>query len=217
MKNLELWNKWSNPPKEALKDFDNGDFKGTDINTMWRIKSLTEQFGMCGIGWYYEIIKIWNDQCDNEIITNAEIKLYVKVDNEWSKPIAGVGGNKMRKFYSSKKYFKNNDEAIKMAVTDAIGNACRNIGMGASIYWENDKTKYTTPPNEKQKQENAIIGGEYIIKGGKYNGSSLNEILAKDEAYLRQLSQHPKTGITLKKNIEKALTDAGLMPNEVDI
>ena len=45
-KNLEIWNKYAEPPKEALKDFNNGTFSGTDINTMWRLTCLTEQFGI---------------------------------------------------------------------------------------------------------------------------------------------------------------------------
>lgn len=220
MENLKLWNEWENPPKEALKDFNNGSFKGTDINTMWRIKILTEKFGMCGIGWYYDIIKIWNDQIAEEVVTNAEIKLFVKVDNEWSKGISGVGGNKMRKYNTQKKYYQTNDEAIKMAVTDALGNACRNLGMGARVYWENDKTKYTDAEecnNKPAPTQQVITGGDYIIKDGQYKGQTLNEILSHDEAYLRQLLQHPKTSIFIKKNIEMALTDAGLMPNEVII
>ena len=95
MENLEIWNKYKEVPANAQKDFDNGSFKGTDINTMWRIKSLTEQFGPCGVGWYYDIIKVSNDEYNGEVVTNAEIKLYIKYNGEWSKGISGVGGNKM--------------------------------------------------------------------------------------------------------------------------
>lgn len=148
--NLQIWNKYKSVPSNALKDFDNGRFSGTDINTMWRLKSLTEEFGVCGFGWYYDIIRIWNESVPEEqlIMTFAEIKLYVKVDSEWSKGISGVGGNKM--FSITKKgTVKDNDEAVKMAVTDAIGVACRNLGFGADVYWANDKTKYTTAKKEQ--------------------------------------------------------------------
>lgn len=155
--NLSIWNKYKAVPANALKPFDNGTFKGTDINTMWRLKCLTEQFGPCGVGWYYDIVRTWNETFDEAGITMtfAEIKLYIKVDGEWSKGICGVGGNKMVSMLKDGRV-KPNDEAIKMAVTDAIGVACRNLGFGADVYWENDRTKYTTddttPKAEKPQQ-----------------------------------------------------------------
>ena len=102
----------------ALKPFDNGNFKGTDINTMWRIKCLTEEFGACGIGWYYDILKLWEVAGQNgELMCFAEIKLYVKHDGEWSKGISATGGSKLISFIQSKQYHKNSDEGYKMALT----------------------------------------------------------------------------------------------------
>lgn len=152
MENLELWEKYRTVPKDALKDFDNGKFKGTDINTMWRMKCLTETFGMCGIGWYYEIKKLWTETIDKDVFAFAEIELFVKVDNEWSKGISGTGGNKLARVTASGKV-STSDEAYKMAVTDAFGVACRNLGIGADVYWANDKTKYTQEEPEPLKQE----------------------------------------------------------------
>lgn len=152
MEKLELWKKYRTVPKDALKDFDNGKFKGTDINTMWRMKCLTETFGMCGIGWYYEIKKLWTETIDKDVFAFAEIELFVKVDNEWSKGISGTGGNKLARTTASGKV-STSDEAYKMAVTDAFGVACRNLGIGADVYWANDKTKYTQEEPEPLKQE----------------------------------------------------------------
>lgn len=149
MTNLEIYERYASPPKEALKAFDNGKFKGTDINTMWRIKCLTEAFGLCGVGWYFTIKRTWVETTTNgEQFAFAEIELFVKVDGEWSMPISGNGGNKLTKITKDGKT-STSDEAFKMAVTDALGVACRNLGFGAKIYWENDRTKYTTPDNDK--------------------------------------------------------------------
>lgn len=141
MDNLKTYNEVRKPPAEALKDFDNGTFKGTDINSMWRIKKLTEIYGPCGIGWYYTIDKQWMETAEDNVMVFANISLYIK-DGEWSKPIAGTGGNKFA-YKTSKGYLKVSDEAFKMAVTDALGNATKSLGFGADIYWETDKTKYT--------------------------------------------------------------------------
>lgn len=153
--NLWLFNSYAEPPKEALKNFDNGNFKGTDINTMWRIKCLTETFGICGIGWYYDIVKIWEkdmSETAQQVNTYAEIKLYVKHNGEWSKGITGVGGNKVLS-YTKSGYWKPSDEDVKMAVTDALGNACRNLGIGSKVYWQNDRTKYTVENEQTEQTE----------------------------------------------------------------
>ena len=56
MENLHYYEKFRNVPAEAQKSIGGGRLKGmTDINPMWRIKVLTEQFGVCGFGWYYDI------------------------------------------------------------------------------------------------------------------------------------------------------------------
>lgn len=148
--NLEIYNKYKAVPKEALKDFDNGRFKGTDINTMWRIRSLTEQFGPVGKGWYYKPVRLWTEKCENDdVFAFAEIELFVKYDNEWSVAISGTGGNKLQTTTRAGE-IKTSDEAYKMAITDAFGVACKLLGIGADVYWANDKTKYTE--NEEPKK-----------------------------------------------------------------
>lgn len=180
MDNLELYKGWANVPKEAQKPFDNGTFKGTDINTMWRIKVLTEKFGACGVGWYYNIKRVWSENLgdrSDEILSYAEIELFIKHDGEWSKPIAGIGGNKMLKYVRKIDEYKPSDEAYKMAVTDAFGNACRNLGIGANTYWENDKTKYTEEP-KKSKDELLKDDRAKIIEANKPQDMTVAELKA---------------------------------------
>lgn len=186
MGNLDFYESVRKPPAEALKDFDNGNFKGSDINTMWRIKVLTERYGPCGIGWYYTIDKKWTETSeDGTVMSFSDISLYIKENGEWSMPIAGTGGN--RQAYKTKSgYLKISDECYKMATTDAFGNACRSLGIGADVYWANDVTKYTIKtddatditPEEKEKLEAAkrhtALRNEYTkkvkaIKGQGYD------------------------------------------------
>lgn len=143
MGNLDLYNKVRIVPKEAQKSISGGRLKGmTDINPMWRIKTLTEEFGVCGIGWKYEIVNKWIEtaMAKDEITANVEINLYIKVDGEWSEPIPGVGGSML--VASEKNGLYVNDECYKMALTDALSVACKALGMGADIYWNKDNTKY---------------------------------------------------------------------------
>ena len=84
----------------------------------------------------------------------VDINLYVKVGGEWSKPIYGTGGNiLLRKDYAS-------DEGYKMALTDALGVACKALGIGADVYFEKDITKYTDPKNQPQPTRCDICGAE---------------------------------------------------------
>ena len=142
MDKLKIYNQVREVPKEAQKSIGAGRLKGmTDIKPMWRIKKLTEVFGPVGIGWYYEIERMWKDEgSDGAITANVEIKLYVKYDGEWSEPIQGIGGSMLVAKESKGLY--TNDECYKMALTDAISVACKALGMGADVYWDKDNTKY---------------------------------------------------------------------------
>lgn len=147
-KNLHIYNKLRAVPSEAQKTIAAGRMKGfTDTNPMWRIKKLTETFGMCGIGWKYVITdqKIEKGG-NNEQSAFVTINLFVKNDGEWSEAIPGVGGSSF--VANEKKGLHTSDECFKMALTDAISIACKALGMGADIYYSKDQTKYD---NEDKK------------------------------------------------------------------
>ena len=97
MDNLKIYNIVREVPPEAKKNIAGGRLKGmTDINPMWRIKKLTEVFGVCGIGWKYEIVDRWIEtaMAKDEITANVIINLYIKTENGgWSEPIPGIGGS----------------------------------------------------------------------------------------------------------------------------
>ena len=140
MDNLSLYNRFRDVPQEAKKTIKGGKLKGfTDINPMWRIKKLTEEFGECGFGWYYEEVERWKETCGQEEAVFVKINLYTKRNNEWSKPIMGVGGSKMVQLFKGVEVVDFSDEAYKMALTDAISIACKALGMAADVYFANDR------------------------------------------------------------------------------
>lgn len=148
MDNLFVYENARSVPEEAKKPIKGGRSQGmTDINPMWRIKKLTELFGPCGIGWYYKPVNKWLETYGEEIACFVDIELYIKVDGEWSKPIYGNGGNMFAA--KEKAGIHVSDECYKMATTDAISVACKQLGIGADVYWNNDKTKYS--PTEKKE------------------------------------------------------------------
>ena len=152
MDNLEIYNKVKSVPDAALKTFDNGRFKGTDINPMWRIKTLTEIFGPCGKGWKYTIDENWTvPGINGSLMVFCKISLYYKDADNWSEPIPGTGGNMLIETFKTGQ--KNNDEGYKMALTDAISVAAKSLGVGGDVYFAKDITKYSTNETDKPKQE----------------------------------------------------------------
>ena len=165
-KNLELYNKVRQVPERAQKPIRGGRLKGmTDINPMWRIKTLTDLFGPCGIGWYYEVKDRWieSSMSNEEITANVLISLYIKNEGAWSAPIQGIGGSKL--VANEKQGLYVNDECFKMALTDAISVACKALGVGADIYWSNDNTKYNDTKKENFEQEMESERTKLIDKG----------------------------------------------------
>lgn len=159
-KNLDLYNKVRAVPDSAQREIKGGRLAGkTDINPMWRIKTLTENFGACGFGWRYEIIdKRLEKGANDEVAAFVDINLYIKINGEWSEPIQGTGGSMF--VAKEKNGLYTSDECFKMALTDAISVACKALGVGADIYWNKDKTKYsntTSEPLMTQTQRNALI------------------------------------------------------------
>lgn len=97
MENMKIYEAVRKVPDSAKKNISAGRLKGmTDINPMWRIKALTEQFGPCGIGWKVEVSRTWQDLgADGVVTVYVQLLLYVKYNDEWSAPIPGIGGSSL--------------------------------------------------------------------------------------------------------------------------
>lgn len=166
--NMSLYNAVRTPPPTALKQISGGRLKGmTDINPMWRIKTMTEQFGPCGEGWKYTIDRIWLEHGANgEIAAFALISLYYRIEGEWSEPIPGIGGSGFVNKETGGMY--TDDECYKKALTDALSVACKALGVAADVYWQSDKSKYSK--DTQQKADKEIVREFYRL--GKQKGYS---------------------------------------------
>ena len=148
MDNMKIYNSVAEVPKEAQKTIGAGRLKGmTDINPMWRIRKLTETFGVVGFGWKYVITdKRIIDGADGTVCAFVDVNLFVKIGGEWSEAIQGTGGSQLVSVERNGKY--TNDECFKMALTDALSVACKALGVGSNVYWSAGGTKYDKPQNE---------------------------------------------------------------------
>jgi len=189
--NLRIYEAARTVPASATKEIAGGRLKGmTDINPMWRIKTLTEQFGPCGFGWKYEITeKRLENGANGEIAAFVDINLYIKVNGEWSDPIPGTGGSAF--VAKERNGLYTNDECFKMAMTDALSVACKSLGFGADVYWEADRTKYDRAKDkpidlpEKEQVQQLI---QALKEQGKWQDSM------KGEAHRSALAKKLKPG-----------------------
>ncbi|WP_052185523.1 hypothetical protein [Treponema sp. OMZ 838] len=185
---MEIYNKLSRPPANMLRKITGGKLSGkTDINPQWRYKAMSETFGLVGIGWKYEIMRLWTEAgAGGEVLGFAQVAVYVKTGDTWGDPIIGVGGSKLVQL--EKGQLVSNDEGFKMAITDAFSTSLKMLGVAAAIYegrW--DGTRYTDSPepsnsksqaqrqsNTPQKQQAAPQG--FTLKGGEATAAEREQL-----------------------------------------
>lgn len=175
-KAINIYESLARPPKDALREIQAGKLKGkTDINPQWRYKAMTQEFGLVGIGWKYEIQKLWVEAgAGNEKLAFAQVAVFVKDGDVWSEPIMGIGGSKLVQI--EKGAAVSNDEGYKMAVTDAFSTALKMLGVAADIYagrWDGSKYKDEQQPPVPPKQPAKFA---FEPKGGETTPAEKKEL-----------------------------------------
>lgn len=207
MGNMDIYEKVKSCPPNALRTIQAGKLRGkSDINPMWRIKTLTEQFGPCGVGWKLSNVKYWTEPgADGEVAAWCSLHLHINIGGQWSEGIEGIGGSML--VNTEKGKLVTNDEAYKMAQTDAVSVCCKMLGFAADVYWEADRTKYTcdtepapqSPPAESGRRGSRVPPPEDrpVICDGcgmripdYWNGERL---IKAAELQLRSMDMHGRT------------------------
>lgn len=157
--NLALWEQFRQVPATACRRIQGGHLNGkTDINPVWRMKVLTDTFGPIGFGWNVKEVERWTNECAGEVGAFVKVELRVCWNGTWSEPIEGTGGSKL---CGKGRGEGINDEAWKMATTDAISVACKSLGIAADIYFSADAqwgSKYETRETAQAGPQNAPAG-----------------------------------------------------------
>ena len=208
MEKMEIYNRVRSVPDEVKKAISAGRLKGmTDINPMWRIKKLTEEFGPCGVGWWTKITDRWTETIGDETCAFVDLELYIKVGDEWSKPITGSGGSKLATKERSGVYVS--DECYKMAETDALSVACKKLGIGADVYFSADRTKYSQTVDDSKKigANDVKILMDYLQKNGISDQKIIERYRVKA---LSDLTQKRYIEITDKKYLQYFQKECGI-------
>ena len=198
--NLQIYNTLRVVPDDAKRTIEAGRLKGlTDINPMWRIKALTELFGPFGIGWWTENERYYTVQGAGESIAAfCELDIVYVFDGRQSKPIHGIGGSMF--VAVEKNGARTNDDAFKMARTDAIGNAGKNIGLAADVYNANDRTRYAAFKRVCEKCKKEIT--DQMRRDGTLE--------SKENIIIRSLVRYKKMlCVDCQKEAEEEIRDGG--------
>jgi len=144
--NLVLWNSWCNTDPKFTKGFDNGSFKGTDINPTWRAMKLTQQVGPYGKGWGLQNVayREMNTHIEGEVLVLCTAEMWW-IDPETKErcvcgPHAGMD-YLVRKTNDGK--MRTDVEVYKKILTDAMSSSWRFLGISADVYMKLfDNSKY---------------------------------------------------------------------------
>jgi len=196
----EHYRNLASPPPDAMKTITGGRLKGfTDINPQWKWEALTNEFGLCGVGWKFEIVNTFTEAVPptGELMVFVNVNLYVKEGDAWSDAIPGFGGDFL--IVKDKNGIHGNDEGYKMAITDALGTAAKMLGVAADVYRGRAESKYIrredTPRQTAPKDDAKTAALRYIFEEGTAKGAK-----AQDFADIIKLKY--------KKASSKALTEA---------
>lgn len=142
---MEKYNRLATPPADATKAIEAGRLKGkTDINPQWKIEAMTKEYGECGRGWWFDIVKENVVPLnDGQILLFMQVAVFTADGEKTSNPVIGCGGDFIVK--KNKNGLEPNDEAYKMCLTDALGNALKCLGVGATVFRGKYDTKYNKP------------------------------------------------------------------------
>lgn len=143
-RNADIWNALRTPDPAYTKKFDRPGFKGTAMTPTYLYRRATEVFGPAGKGWGYDIDKIFMVPAENPKVVYVQVTvwyLWPESDDRFGNchigKVTHVGGNvleRFRKINGETRAVGYDDEAVKAAVTDAVGKALSLIGMGADVY-----------------------------------------------------------------------------------
>jgi hypothetical protein len=140
--NNTIWDSVSKTDPKFTKNFKRGGgFGGTDINPAYRLKRMTEQFGICGVGWGWVTERVWREDYAGSAFVFAQV-------NVWTGDRVNLTGSQIGGTDAS----RTPDESYKMAITDALGKCFLALGVAADVYLGEFDSKYSRETATPQKQ-----------------------------------------------------------------
>jgi hypothetical protein len=151
--NLELWDKVSTIPNEFLSEITGKTYKGTSIKPHYVIMRLTEEIGLVGDKWGYNILKEHRETFpDDSMLHTIHLEFWHKKDDNICK---------FTQFGATKYCYKSKDDRwvidedyAKKTLTDALLKCASYLGFGADVYL--DQVDAVQKKHEKELEEKLL-------------------------------------------------------------
>lgn len=151
-KNKEFWNRVMKTDPKRVKPITGKQYKGNSPQPYYLVERMTEEFGMCGIGWGLNILSERMERLtDTDVLHIAHIELWYMVGDQRG-TIQQVGQTKAA-YKSSKGAMVVDEDAPKKSVTDAMTKCMSYLGFSGDIFsghW--DDSKYVAALTEEFNQ-----------------------------------------------------------------
>jgi hypothetical protein len=134
----------------------------------------------------------------------VQINLYTKNGKDWSDAIPGQGGSTL--VAKEARGMHNNDEALKMATTDALGTAMKQLGVAADIYaglWDGSKYR----DEVKAPASPPVLEGGMVEKGEELAEGYTAQEFRKDIKLIDQIKAASKKEAPAVMKVINAIPD----------
>lgn len=153
-----IWDALKQTNPEHTKPFKRqGGFSGTCVNSTYVIEKITKNFGVCGVGWGYEIVSeeykdgapiiindkplMLNGSVACEVLHVLRVKVWIKQDGELVGEAEHYGQTML--VHRNKYGLCTDEEAPKKSLTDALSKAFSMFGCSADVFMgQYDDSKY---------------------------------------------------------------------------
>jgi len=178
--NRAFWDKVKKTDPKRVKPITGKQYSGNSPQPYYLVERMTEEFGMCGIGWGINILNERMERlADNEILHVAVVELWYKHEGQTGS-ISQIGQTKA--CYKKKDGGLMVDEdAPKKSVTDALTKCMSYLGFAGDIFsgqW--DDSKYVQELKSEFTHDNKAIDTTEAEK-------NLNNAVKKGTAGLRKV------------------------------
>lgn len=155
MSNRDFWDRVKKTDPSRVKPITGKQYKGNSPQPYYLVERMTEEFGMCGIGWGLEILSERMERLtDTDVLHVAVIELWYMHDGKRGS-IQQVGQTKAA-YMTSKGSVMIDEDAPKKSVTDAMTKCMSYLGFSGDIFsghW--DDNKYVQALTEEFRQADA--------------------------------------------------------------
>ena len=106
----------------------------------------------------------------------------------------------------------NKTSYIENCETSAWGRALGNFGYGiGSNIASAEEVSMAIAKQEIEERKVEIIGGKFLLQGGKYNGKTIQEVYEIDKSYCEYCMENARS-FEMRENFKKCLIDNGDIP-----